>query len=582
MIFAKKLCFEDIPYQPAVGEVLLEQTTTGVNGVHAQGQHLYPSGRYKVEISAGLPFANAFAIWDPYGISMVVEMDTPFYIDAYIGGGALSSRTSATTNPYRGTGKAQSNKSGYNGQAQSDGIFGGAGGSGHINGVAWAIGGGNAVGNTPSPGSGDSDAGGSSGSALWFVAKGKGVGSLKADGSPDAYKCFHCGGHGGTANRLTTTAFGAGGGAYGGGGGGSGAGSEYAGESERGGNGAGGYGGGQFNNGYGIGAGKANRQGGLAYYDGEKWIDVFNDMQKGDGLGYNSVVRLRITYLGGSVISDDYIDIMFNVNSSGFADGKGVQYIAIYWPEEGQVGALEPNVFYDISAAGVYNVRAPLVHKGQKVTVVLYGWFSNNQRPNDVTFEQIKYSEFTASEATLEQTINATTRTLTLGLNTGVINGLTNCSDWANNLMTLYYENTGSVSATGSTPTISSVGILSIGSTPTTMPQTVSVQQLGLPNEVLQLKNQMNVQQPLNSDYRLHLITEGFETLLAVEPDDGYTIQENVTSYYWTVTYYLQTDGTAGELGSTVETVDNGLLTDTIETDSTSGLLPEVGVLQKE
>lgn len=576
MIFAKKLCFEDMPYQPAVGEVLLEQTSTGVNGVHLQGQHLYQRGRYKVEVSAGTPYIAVQRPWTPYGISMIVEMDTPFYIDAYLGGGALGARTSATTNPYSGTGKAQSNMGGYIVyQAQSDGIFGGAGGSGHDKGVAWAVGGGNAVGNTPSPGGGAYDAGGSSGSALWFVAEGKGVGSLKADGSPDAYKCFHCGGHGGAAPHSPVYIYGAGGGAYGGGGGGTG----WESDSERGGYGTGGAGGNQRANGAGIGAGKANSQGGLAYYDGEKWIDVFNDMQQGDGLGYNGVVSLRITYLGGSIISDDYVDVLFNVNSSGFANGKGVQYIAIYWPESGQAGALTPNVLYDISTAGVYNVRAPLVRKGQKVTVVLYGWFSNNQRPSGNTFEQIKYSEFTASEATLEQTVNATARTLTLGLNTGVINGLTNCSDWADNLMTLYYENTGSVSATGSTPTITRIGTLSIGSTPITMPQTLSVQQLGLPNEVFWLENQVNIQQPWNQDYRLHLITEGFETLLAVEPDDGYTIQGNVSSYYWTVTYYLQTDATAGALGGTIETVDNGLLTDTIETDSTGGQLPAVGIL---
>lgn len=579
MIFAKKLCFEDLPYQPAVGEVVLEQTSTGVNGVHLQGQHLYQRGRYKVEVSAGWPFIPATHPFSPYGISMVVEMDTPFYIDAYLGGGAQSYRTSATTNPYSGTGKAQSNKS-RNGQAQSDGIFGGAGGSGNDSGVAWAIGGGNAVGNTPSPGDGAYDAGGSSGSAVWFVAEGKEVGSLKEDGAPDAYKCFHCGGHGGAAADQTYIS-GAGGGAYGGGGGGRG----YSSNSERGGNGTGGAGGSLNNNGSGIGAGRADRQGGLAYYDGTSWIDVFNDMQQGDGLGYNGVsVSLRITYLGGSVISDDYVYIVFNVNSSGFADGKGVQYIAIYWPEEGQAGALEPNVLYDISAAGVYNVRIP-VRKRQKVTVVLRGWFSNNQRPNDFTFEDIKYSEFTASDAsgaTLHYTVNATTRTLTLGLNSGVINGLTNCSDWANNLMTLYYENTGSVSATGATPTMTSVGTLSIGSSPITMPQTVSVQQLGLPNEVFWLENQGNIQQPWNQDNILYLITEGFETLLAVEPDDSYTIQENVSSYYWTVTYYLQTDSTAGALGGTIETVDNGLLTDTIEIDSTGGQLPEVGVLQKE
>lgn len=305
MIFAKKLCFEDMPYQPAVGEIILQQGLTGVNGAHLQGQHLYQRGRYKVQLRAGVPYITSWRPWTPYGISMIVEMHTPFYIDAYLGGGANTSRTSATTNPYSGAGKAQSNKSGYNGQAQSDGIFGGAGGSGQDRGVAWGIGGGNAVGNTPAAGSGSYDAGGSSGSALWFVPEGKEVGSLKADGSPDAYKCFHCGGHGGTAAGRDYI-WGAGGGAYGGGAGGSG----YNDNSERGGNGTGGAGGAQFANGAGIGAGRANGQGGLAYYDGEKWIDIFNDMQEGDGLGYlawavASPLSLQITYLGGSELSDD-------------------------------------------------------------------------------------------------------------------------------------------------------------------------------------------------------------------------------------------------------------------------------------
>lgn len=571
MIFAKKLCFEDIPYQPAAGEVIIEYNQQTASGAHIRDGILYQSGRYKVELEAGYPYMAPNNTRVLMGITIITEMDTPFYIDAYVGGSGHQ-RTISATNPYSGTGKANA----LGGNGGSDGIFGGAGGAGRDHGVAVAIAGGNAVGDSETNASGAYDCVGSAGSACWFVAKDKEVGSLTAEGGADAYRCFHCGGHGGRSSQ--TYIVGGGGGAYGGGAGGNG----YSTNSSLGGSGTGGAGGYVGQNGYGIGAGRANGQGGLAYFDGAQWIDVFNSMQKGDGLGYddygNIDANIRITYLGGSVISDEYVDIRFTVNSSGFDGEKGVQYIAIYWPEEGQVGALEPNALYDISTAGVYNVRAPLVRKGQKVTVVLRGWFSNNQRPNDFTFEQIKYSEFTASDATLEYTVNATTRTLTLGLNSGVINGLTNCTDLANNLMTLYYENTGSVSATGSNPTITGVGTLSIGSSPITMPQTVSVQQLGLPNEVFRLENQVNIQQPGNQDYRLHLITEGFETLLAVEPDDGYTIQENVFSYYWTVTYYLQTDVTAGELGGATETVDNGLLTDTIETDSIQGELPEIGI----
>lgn len=571
MIFAKKLCFEDMPYQPAAGEVIIDYNQTTAAGTHIKDGILYQRGRYKVELTAGYPYMAPNSAWTPMGITIITEMDTPFYIDAYVGGSGVG-RTNYATNPYSGAGKANA----YWGNGDSDGIFGGAGGSGLDRGVAWAIAGGNAVGNSEINASGAYDCVGSAGSACWFIAKDKVVGSLTAEGGADAYRCFHCGGHGG--HSAQTYIYGGGGGAYGGGAGGQG----WTTDPCIGGSGAGGAGGDRRQNGNGIGAGRANGQGGLAYFDGTQWLDVFTSMQKGDGLGYddygNIAGYIRITYLGGSVISDDYVDISFTVNSSGFADGKGVQYIAIYWPEEGQVGALEPNVLYDISAAGVYNVPAPLVRKGQKVTVVLRGWFSNNQRPNDFTFEQIKYSEFTASDATLEYTVNATTRTLTLGLNSGVINGLTNCSDWANNLMTLYYENTGNISATGSNPTTTGVGTLSIGSSPITMPQTLSVQQLGLLNEVFWLENQANTQQPLNQDYRLHLITEGFETLLAVEPDDGYTIQENVSSYYWTVTYYLQTDAAAGALGGTTEMVDNGLLTDTIETDSTQGELPEIGI----
>lgn len=297
MIFAKKLCFEDLPYLPAKGEVVLEQASTGVNGVHLTGQKEFQRGFYKVEVRAGYPYMSIHHPWYPAGISMVVEMTTPFYIDAYLGGSSINARTSATTNPYSGAGKAQSNRA-VGGRAQSDGIFGGAGGSGLDQGEGWAIGGGNAVGNTPAPGTGSKDAGGSSGSVCWFTGKGKGVGSLKANGAPDAFKCFHCGGHGGTAaDNNPAYIFGGGGGAYGGGAGGIG----YATDPEAGGSGTGGGGGSIDQYGSGIGAGKIRGQGGLAYYNGSSWVDVFNSMSSGDGVGYNTGLPvLRITYLGGN------------------------------------------------------------------------------------------------------------------------------------------------------------------------------------------------------------------------------------------------------------------------------------------
>lgn len=567
MIFAKKLCFEDMPYQPAVGEVVLEYDRTGVNGVHLQGQHAYQSGRYKVQLCAGIPYIPD--TWLPFGISMIVEMHTPFYIDAYLGGGANTSRTSATTNPYSGEGKAQSNKI-RNGQAQSDGIFGGAGGSGNDEGVAWAVGGGNAVGNTPSPGDGSYDGGGSSGSALWFVAKGKEVGSLKEDGTPDAYKCFHCGGHGGAArNRLN--AFGGGGGAYGGGAGGAGGSNK----NERGGNGTGGAGGAQVTNGAGIGAGRANGQGGLAYYDGEKWIDVFNDMQSGDGLGYLAgLPSLRITYLGGSKISDDYIDIPVNINSGGYdqENERGVKYVACYWDNEDDFMIdPQPNVLLDVSEAGEYQTSLKLVKKGVSVYIVLWGWFNNEQRTSEGDYQKIWTHSFVASDTTSVINVDAVTRQLTLGLNTGPINGLQNSSDADS--MYLFFADAFRIRIFPDEKD-RLLGKFSIGDTPTQVPALITTQVYGVTKEKLHLYATIP---PTLSDMRFKLITEGFQTYLAVEPLMN-VVKENTATYNWTVTYYLQIDDSAGTLDGAVDTVDNGLLTDTIETDTVQGELPEVGV----
>lgn len=570
MIFAKKLCFEDMPYQPAVGEIILEHARTGVNGVHLQGQHAYQSGRYKVQLCAGIPYITSDHMWLPFGISMIVEMHTPFYIDAYLGGGANTSRTSATTNPYSGEGKAQSNKGGYNSQAQSDGIFGGSGGSGRDRGVAWAVGGGNAVGNSPSAGSGSYDGGGSSGSALWFVPEGKEVGSLKADGSPDAYKCFHCGGHGGAA-RAQYYIYGGGGGAYGGGAGGTG----YSDNSERGGNGTGGVGGALSANGAGIGAGRANGQGGLAYYDGEKWIDVFNDMQAGDGLGYLAgLPSLRITYLGGSEISDDYIDVSVNINSGGYDEEneRGVKYVGFYWDnEEDFILNDPPNVLLDVSEAGQYQTTLNLVKKGVHVYILLWGWFNNEQRTSEGDFQKIWTHSFVATDTTPVINVDAVTRQLTLGLDTGPINWLQNSSDADS--MYLFFADAQRISIFPS-ENERLLGKFSIGDTPTQVPALITTQVYGVTKETLYLYATIP---PTLFDMRFKLITEGFQTYLAVEPLSN-VVKENTAIYNWTVTYYLQIDDSAGTLGGTVDTVDNGLLTDTIETDTVQGELPEVGV----
>ena len=573
MIFAKKLCFEDMPYQPAVGEIILKQGLTGVNGAHLQGQHLYQRGRYKVQLRAGVPYIASWRPWTPYGISMIVEMHTPFYIDAYLGGSAMQARTVATTNPYTGAGKAQSNKSGYNGQAQSDGIFGGAGGSGQDRGVAWGVGGGNAVGNSPAPGTGSYDAAGSSGSAVWFVPEGKEVGSLKADGTPDAYKCFHCGGHGGTAAGRDYI-WGAGGGAYGGGGGGSG----YSDNSERGGNGTGGAGGAQFANGAGIGAGRANGQGGLAYYDGEKWVDIFNDMQEGDGLGYlawavASPLSLQITYLGGSELSDDYIDVSVNINSGGYDEEneRGVKYVGFYWDnEEDFILNDPPNVLLDVSEAGQYQTTLNLVKKGVSVYVLLWGWFNNEQRTSEGDFQKIWTHSFVATDTTPVINVDAVTRQLTLGLNTGPINGLQNSSDADS--MYLFFADAQSISIFPA-ENERLLGKFSIGDTPTQVPALITTQVYGVTKEKLYLYATIP---PTLFDMRFKLITEGFQTYLAVEPLSN-VVKENTAIYNWTVTYYLQIDDSAGTLDGAVDTVDNGLLTDTIETDTVQGELPEVG-----
>ena len=569
MIFAKKLCFEDMPYQPAVGEVVLEYDRTGVNGVHLQGQHAYQSGRYKVQLCAGLPYIPSGDTWLPFGISMIVEMHTPFYIDAYLGGGANTSRTSATTNPYSGEGKAQSNKI-RNGQAQSDGIFGGAGGSGNDEGVAWAVGGGNAVGNTPSPGDGSYDGGGSSGSALWFVTEGKEVGSLKEDGTPDAYKCFHCGGHGGAA-RNQLNAFGGGGGAYGGGAGGAGGSNK----NERGGNGTGGAGGAQVTNGAGIGAGRVNGQGGLAYYDGEKWIDVFNDMQTGDGLGYLAgLPSLRITYLGGSELSDDYIDVSVNINSGGYdqENERGVKYVACYWDNEDDFMIdPQPNVLLDVSEAGEYQTSLKLVKKGVSVYIVLWGWFNNEQRTSEGDYQKIWTHSFVATDTTPVINVDAVTRQLTLGLNTGPINGLQNSSD-ADSMYLFFADAFGIRIFPAEEERL--LGKFSIGDTPTQVPALITTQVYGVTKEKLYLYATIP---PTIFDKRFKLITEGFQTYLAAEPLAN-VVKENTAIYNWTVTYYLQIDDSAGTLDGALDTVDNGLLTDTIETDTIQGELPEVGV----
>ena len=579
MIFAKKLCFEDMPYQPAAGEVIIEYDSRSWSGTHIKDGILYQRGRYKVELSAGWPAMWDITTWYPMGITIITEMTEPFYIDAYIGGAGSTSTTlpgMAALNPYSGAGKANAAQEAAGG---SDGIFGGAAGSGCDIGIAWAIGGGNAVGNSSRRNIGTWDCTGSAGSACWFVTKGKSVGDMAGSGIPDAYRCFHCGGHGGYSaakgSAGNTYIWGGGGGAYGGGAGGKG----YQSDSTVGGSGAGGGGGNIQSDGYGIGAGRANRQGGLAYYDGQNWIDVFNSMQQGDGLGYNTnIPNIRITYLGGSEISDDYIDINVNINSSGYdtESDKGIKYVGFYWSNDSSAGAIEPNILLDVSEEGQYTTTLSLVKKGTVVNVLLWGWFSDAQRANEYTYQRVLCQQFTATEATTTLNINAVLQQLTLGLNTGPISGLANSQDSDVGGLNLFFEKSDNVLANGNVSTgLSLLKTLSIGDTPTEVPSSITVQQHGVAAEKLYLTGIAGPTPPF--DTRLQLITEGFQTYLAVEPT-SYTVQENVSTYYWTVTYYLQTDNTAGDLSTTPETVDNGLLTDTIETDSIQGALPELGI----
>ena len=566
MIFAKKLCFEDMPYMPAPGEVIIE-SNPGYTGEHVNTGRLYQRGRYKVEIRGGLSY-NADG-WKPYGMSVITEMDTPFYIDAYIGGGSTDRLTDGI-NPYSGTGKANSSKNNHGG---SDGIFGGAAGCGHDQGEAWATGGGNAVGNSTGDLSGGYDCKGSAGSACWFVAKDKQVGDLTETGEADAYRCFHCGGNGSLSPK--TYIYGGGGGAYGGGAGGTG----YRTQSTVGGSGTGGSGGGRSTDGNGIGAGRANRQGGLAFFDGQKWIDVFNDMQQGDGLGYNTdLPSFRVTYIGGSEISEDYTDVNVNINSGGYDEEneRGVKYVGFYWSNDGSPGQIQANVLLDVSEAGQYTTKLNIIKKGTIVNVLLWGWFNDALRANEYDFHKILCQQFTASEDTPTINIDAVVRQLTLGINTGPISGLANSQDSEQGGMHLFFDNATNVLGDGSVIQHQSfLSTLSIGDTPTEVPSTITVEPYGVTTEKLHVAGLTGPMPPF--DTRLQLITEGFQTYLAVEPE-SYTVQENVLTYYWTVTYYLQTDVTAGELGGTTETVDNGLLTDTIETDSTQGELPEIGI----
>lgn len=572
MIFAKKLCFQDMPYQPAPGEVIINYYNSTATGTHIKDGILYQRGRYKVELAAGLPYSLSLPALK--GISIITEMAEPFYIDAYIGGNA-ESRRGASSNPYSGAGKANC----VEGPGAYDGIFGGAGGAGRDQGVAYACGGGNAVGDSIIYHTGINDCTGSAGSACWFVAKGKEVGSLTSTGEADAYRCFHCGGHGGysPAGGQGPYIWGGGGGAYGGGAGGSG----YSSDSYVGGNGAGGSGGNLESDGNGIGAGRADGQGGLAYFDGEKWTDVLNSMQSGDGLGYNGLsdigAKLRITYLGGSETSEDYIDCNAVINSGGLNmdENYGCRYVGFFWDNNNSHTELYPNELLDVSEAGQYTVPLRIIKKGTVVRVALYCWFDQDTTPSDNIDEYIKitYNAFTASDSTTEINVDANVRQLTFGLKTGALQGMTNCGngtgiEFGTRYATVIYgDSWGSAYATMKPFNI-----------PTTMPETISVQNVGINREDTRL-----VESKTKSVRPLNIITEGMQTRIAVEPwttnyGARYIVDATATAYYWTVTYYLQTVADAGALGGTVETVDNGLLSDSIETENTQGALPDVGI----
>ncbi|MDR0741729.1 MAG: hypothetical protein LBF28_03065 [Rickettsiales bacterium] len=193
-----------------------------------------------------------------------VEIREIFKIMAYIGSEGGDYVTS--TNPYSGSGKANSNPSSA---GSSDGDFGGAGGTGHDSGVGKGSGGGNALGNAANVIAGSYDTNGGAGSTCRFLR----INDAFLVSNP--LKSFQIGGCGGRSYR--TYILGGGGGANGGGAGGSG----YETDPYVGGSGTGGGGGARYANGQGIGAGKANGRGGAAYFDGENWHDVFDQTTQG-------------------------------------------------------------------------------------------------------------------------------------------------------------------------------------------------------------------------------------------------------------------------------------------------------------
>lgn len=360
MIFQQKLLFQGLPYQPATGEVVvnISGAASTKNGV------FYAPGLYRVEVAGGATSAdyNYANAQNRQYISIDVHMDRPFYIEGYSGSGA--NKNTIGTNPYSGPGKAQSTRSG---NAQSDGIFGGAGADGHLPDNDHAPGGGNAVGNGVTGwGASGRDGASAAGSACHFQPANAGF-------TTEYYKCFHVGGMGALAN----TSSGGGGGAYGGG-----AGGNY---NWWGGSGTGGSGGGPNQNGNGIGKGRTGRpgRGGLAYFDGTNWIDCLDSMEEAEGKGYlwsgggKAGGWIKVTYLG-SELSNDYtfVNVFVDFNKN---DTRRVRYVKLYTDEQTYTTVDLSTIEED----SPWQYDIPVMRVGSTLKADIYCWLGEGEKPDN-------------------------------------------------------------------------------------------------------------------------------------------------------------------------------------------------------
>lgn len=361
MLLTKKLMFEDIPYQPKLNEKIVDLSSHAgnwnYNGEVLKPKKKYVKGKYRVEVFAGYAYTSA---WQ--GISYDVWVDKDFYIVGYVGGGTNTTNRRGM-NPYSGEGKADSGwKRGPTGHySESDGIFGGGGGSGWRSGYAFRGGGGNALGNGGGARDGKHDSWGAAGTAVGFFPN-------KTDDILDtSIWRFQCGGN--ASGGAYKTNYGAGGGAFGNGGtaSGSGHGTVVGGGS--------GTGGTQIGNAPGY----QDCRGGLAIFDSRNkvegnalsgWVDPRKSLQQGEGLGWvGSPVSgangwVRITYLGGSEINKNYGSFRVTIEGEQVSETEGPKYAEL---KQGY----NQLAFNDISNVNTSNIYIPVVMKDTPVSLTI-------------------------------------------------------------------------------------------------------------------------------------------------------------------------------------------------------------------